>query len=84
MADYHHSTWEEIERPTQEHTPCYYISGQEFGDKETRSTNVATAMEKTAEGAAVEMEKIPSFSSMLEEIPSFSSKIALLIIKLHY
>ena len=47
---------------------------QEFGDEETRYTNVAAAMEKAAEGAAVELEKIPSFSSTLEEIPLLSSK----------
>ena len=75
MADYHLSLWEEMERLTQEHTLCYYISGQEFGDEETRYTNVATAMKKTAEGAAVELEKIPSVSSVLEEIPLFSSSI---------
>ena len=63
MADYHLSLWEEMERLTQEHTLCYYSSGQEFGDEETRSTNVATAMEKTAGGAAVVLEEIPSHSS---------------------
>ena len=63
MADYHLSLWEELERLTREHTLCYSISGQEFGDKETRSTNVATAMEKAAGEVAVELEEIPSHSS---------------------
>ena len=71
MADYRHSTWEEMERPTQEHTLCYHISGQEFVDEETRDTNVI--MEKAAEEAAIELEKIPSISSAVEEIPLFSS-----------
>ena len=50
-------------RLTREHTLCYSISGQEFGDKETRSTNVATAMEKATSEVAVESEEIPSHSS---------------------
>ena len=60
MADHlpGYSAWEEI----------YYWG---FGDEETRDTNVI--MEKAAEEAAVELEKIPSFSSGLEEIPLFSS-----------
>ena len=66
MADYHHSLWEEMEGLTQWHTQCHSISGQEFGGEETRSTNVATAMEKTAGGAAVELEEIPSHSSSLQ------------------
>ena len=65
MADYHLSLWEEMERLTQEHTQCS-ISGQEIGDEETRSTNVATAMEKTAGEAAVELEEIPSHSSNMK------------------
>ena len=63
MADYHHSLKEELERLTQEHTLCNDISGQEFGDEETRSTNVATAMEKASGEVAVELEEIPSHSS---------------------
>ena len=63
MADYHHSLREELERLTQGHTLCYSISGQEIGDEETRSTNVATAMEKAAGEVAVELEEIPSLSS---------------------
>ena len=60
MADYlpGYSEWEET----------YYWG---FGDEETRDTNVP--MEKAAEEAAVELEKAPSNSSVLEEIPSFSS-----------
>ena len=65
MADYHLSLREELERLTREHTLCYSISGQEFGDKETRSTNVATAMEKAAGEVAVELEEIPSHSSKI-------------------
>ena len=75
MADYHlysneelgnfGFSREELERLTPEHTLCYSISGQEFGDKETRSTNVATAMEKAAGEVAVELEEIPSPSSKL-------------------
>ena len=41
------------------------ISGQGFGDKETRLTNVATATKVAANGAAVGSEEIPSLSSNL-------------------
>ena len=75
MADYYLSSWEEMERLTQEHALCYYISGQEFGDKETRSTNVATAMEKTAGGAAVELEEIPSHSSN-NQVSPYATKVS--------
>ena len=73
MADYHlysneelgnfGFSREELERSDPEHTLCYSISGQGFGDKETRSTNVATAMEKATGDVAVELEEIPSHSS---------------------
>ena len=43
-----------------------------FGDEETRDANAS--MEKAAEKAAVELEKIPSISFVLEEMPLFSSK----------
>ena len=46
MADYHFSLREEMEGLTQWHIQCHSISGQEFGDEKTLSTNVATAMEK--------------------------------------
>ena len=61
MADHlpGYSEWEEI----------YYWG---FGEEETRDTNVI--MEKAAEKSAVELEKIPSISSVLEEIPLYSSK----------
>ena len=60
MADYlpGYSEWE----------GTYYW---EFGGEETRDTNVI--MEKAAEKSAVELEKIPSISSVLEEIPLYSS-----------
>ena len=64
MADLHLSFWEELEKLTQEHTLCYSISGQGFVDEETRSTNEATAMEKAAGDVAVELEEIPSHSSI--------------------
>ena len=60
MADYlpGYSEWE----------GTYYWGS---GGEETRDTNVF--MEKAAEEAAVELEKIPSTSSVLEETPLFSS-----------
>ena len=60
MADHlpGYSEWEEI-----------YYRG--FGEEETRDTNVI--MEKAAEKSAVELEKIPSISSVLEETPLYSS-----------
>ena len=62
MADHlpGYSEWEEI----------YYWG---FGEEETRDTNVI--MEKAAEKSAVELEKIPSISSVLEEIPIYSSNM---------
>ena len=63
MADLHLSFWEELEKLTREHTLCYSIPGQGFVDEETRSTNVATAMEKATGDVAVELEEIPSHSS---------------------
>ena len=68
MADYHLFFWENMERLAQEHTQCYSISGQGFGDRETRFTNVATAMEKAAGDVAVELEEIPSHSSNMKII----------------
>ena len=75
MADYHlysnkeledfGFSREELERLDPERTLCYSISGQEFCDKETRSTNVATAMEKATSEVAVELEEIPSHSSKI-------------------
>ena len=56
MADLHLSFWEELEKLTREHTLCYSIPGQGFVDEETRSTNVATAMEKATVDVAVELE----------------------------
>ena len=77
MADYHlysneelgdfGFSREELERSDPEHIQCYSISGQGFGDKETRSTNVATAMEKATGDVAVELEEIPSHSSTKKE-----------------
>ena len=64
-----------------EHLPGYseweetYYWG--FGDEETRDTNAS--MEKAAEEAAVELEKTPSISFVLEEIPLFSSTFLLCI-----
>ena len=63
LSQYGLSFWEELEKLTREHTLCYSISGQGFVDEETRSTNVATAMEKAAGDVAVELAEIPSHSS---------------------
>ena len=67
MADYHLSLREEMERLTQWHTQLHSVSGREFGDEETRSTNVATAMENS-----VELEEIPSHSSNMKNIVELS------------
>ena len=66
MADHlpGYSEWEEI----------YYWG---FGEEETRDTNVI--MEKAAEKSAVELEKIPSISSVLEEIPLYSSNMKIIV-----
>ena len=66
MADHlpGYSEWEEI----------YYWG---FGGEETRDTNVI--MEKAAEKSAVELEKIPSISSVLEEIPLYSSNMKIIV-----
>ena len=61
LPNHYLSFWEDMERFAQ----CNSISGQRFGDRETRFTNVATAMKKTASGAAVELEEIPSLSSSI-------------------